>query len=70
MRTIKLNKLVFQFIGLFITYLIIIGQLSQQSVDDFREHFDKDFRKLRTDIMEIKKEIGMFLKENQTNSQN
>jgi phage regulator Rha-like protein len=70
MTTIKLNKLVFQFVGLFITFLIIVSDLDQQSGEDFHDQFDEDFRELRKDIMEIKKEIGMFLKENQTDSQN
>ncbi|XP_039305551.1 uncharacterized protein LOC105195376 [Solenopsis invicta] len=57
------NNLFRGFVGLFITYLIIVSQLKRQSGEDFRE--------LRKDIMEIKKEIsGMFLKGNQTDSQN
>ncbi|XP_039306011.1 uncharacterized protein LOC120357951 [Solenopsis invicta] len=64
------NSLFRGFVGLFITYIIIVSQLDEQSVGDFRKQFDKDFCELRKNITEINKEIRMFLKENQTDLQN
>ncbi|XP_011155917.2 uncharacterized protein LOC120356766 [Solenopsis invicta] len=64
------NALFKRLVELFITYLIILSETNQQSDEDFREQFDEDLCELRKDIMEIKKEIGMFLNENQTDSQN
>jgi hypothetical protein len=70
MRTIKLNKLVFQVVGLFISYLIIVGQFSEQSVRDLNVRVNRDLYTLHKGIMAVRKKIGMLLKANQTNSQN